>query len=518
MIDLESPHVLSSPALSEIPTTTSSRTEQKHIPTLPLSLTHSSSTGQQKTISTLSLSVEEAALLALENNLDLRIQRYEPIVAGTFESLERGIFDPELFAEGTYGGERASEVARSTGERFDVLGSQGQVAMGVRQYLATGTNLEAGIQYALENSNRTPEQQTARLGLTITQALLRGFGPSVNLAAVRQADVEQQASIYVLRGYTEAVLAETEIAYWHYVFARREIAIYEKGLLVAEKERNETIERIRVGVLPEIEAPAAEAEVARRKQDLIDARSRSKSAFLRLKRLIHPFREQTFREEIEPTSNLTIATIPPTEDVRERVLLAEKYRPDLHEAILRKQQQDLEVVVTSNGLLPRLDIFFEVGKTGFSASFSRTIEALEENTFDAQGGIRLSAFIPGRRANAENRVARANQQKASLAIDNLRQVVGLEVRLAVNEVERAKAQIIASKATRMLQERVSTAEKERFSVGAGTTLLVAQAQRDLLAAQVAEVRAVIDYRAALVQLYRAEGTLLARRGITVKAS
>ncbi|MCA9556617.1 MAG: hypothetical protein KC933_41725, partial [Myxococcales bacterium] len=52
-------------------------------------------------------------------------------------------------------------------------------------------------------------------------------------------------------------------------------------------------------------------------------------------------------------------------------------------------------------------------------------------------------------------------------------------------------------------------------VGAGTALQVARAQRDLLASQIAALRSVADYRSALVRLYQAEGTLLARRGITV---
>ena len=52
-------------------------------------------------------------------------------------------------------------------------------------------------------------------------------------------------------------------------------------------------------------------------------------------------------------------------------------------------------------------------------------------------------------------------------------------------------------------------------MGTGTALLVAQAQRDLLAARINEVQAVIGYRIALVRLYQAEGSLLERRGITV---
>jgi outer membrane protein TolC len=90
------------------------------------------------------------------------------------------------------------------------------------------------------------------------------------------------------------------------------------------------------------------------------------------------------------------------------------------------------------------------------------------------------------------------------------------VRLAATEVERARQQIAASTVTRELQERKLIAEQERFSVGESTAIVLAQAQRDLLSSRFAEVKALVDYRNALVQLYRAEGTLLERRGIRVK--
>jgi hypothetical protein len=43
--------------------------------------------------------------------------------------------------------------------------------------------------------------------------------------------------------------------------------------------------------------------------------------------------------------------------------------------------------------------------------------------------------------------------------------------------------------------------------------MVAQAHRDLLLSRINEVEAVVDYLKALVDFYRLEGSLLARRGI-----
>jgi outer membrane protein TolC len=138
---------------------------------------------------------------------------------------------------------------------------------------------------------------------------------------------------------------------------------------------------------------------------------------------------------------------------------------------------------------------------------------LDGNNYDLAAGIRFSGYLGNRQAEARDLAARASREQADVAVENLRNLVQLDVRLALNETERTRRQIEASAVTRALQEQTLQAEQERFSIGASTSLLVAQAQRDLLLSQLAEVEAVVDYRMALVNLYLAEGSLLERRGI-----
>ncbi|MDD3620183.1 MAG: TolC family protein [Desulfobulbaceae bacterium] len=462
----------------------------------------------------LNLSVEEVILWALRQNRDLRVQQYNPLIAGTFEQLERGRFDPELFGQIDYNEEQTTETARSTGTQFNVEATGAGGGAGIRQLLPTGTDIEAGIEQQRTVSNRAPEQQEARAGLTVTQALLRGFGPAVNLVGVRQAELETTANIYELRGFTEALLAEAETAYWYYVLADREIAIFEQSLDIARQQRDEILQRIEVGIMPSIEAAAARAEVARREQLLINARSLLRERRLRLLRIMGP------RFANDPELRIKAASTPdiapePIEDLDNRLQLALRSRADLHEANLRLKQNRLETILTRNGLLPKLDLFISLGKTGFADTFSDSFKALDGSTYDFTAGVRLNHFLGNRAAEARHLAARATRQQGREAVRNLEELIGLDVRLAVNEVERARQQISASRVTRELQEKSLSAEKERFDVGASTALLVAQAQRDHLASLIAEVEAVIHYRLALIQLYLAEGSLLERRGISL---
>jgi outer membrane protein len=464
----------------------------------------------------LELSVEQAIMLALRNNRDLHVRQIGPIIAGTFEQIERGVYDPELFIDYQYFEEKATEISRSTGSQYNVDGSETTAAAGIRQELPTGTTFELAAEHDYSESDRTPEQYGARVGLSITQSLLRGFGPAANLARVRQARLESVASVYELRGFTEALLAETETAYWNYILANKEIEIFERSLDVAQRQLEEVELRIEVGIYPEIEAAAARAEVARREQALIDARSLLEERRLRLLKLINPHPDGWSDILITATSKPDFEPQPIT-DMQDRLELALRLRPDLNEAHVRLDQNLLETIMTRNGLLPKLDLFVALGQTGYADSFSKSFDALDGETYDFTVGVRLNHFIGNRAAEARYLAARASRRQAEEAVANLEQIVKLDVMLAINEVERSRQQIVATRATRILEEETVKAEKERFDVGRSTALLVSQAQRDLLVSSIAEVRAIVNYRIALIGLYRAEGSLLERRGVSFPA-
>ncbi len=462
----------------------------------------------------LDLSVEMAAMLALGRNRDLKVRQLNPVIAGTFEQMEQGRFDPEFFAQFEYLETHAMETSPATGRRFPKDGKDNLAVAGVRQTLPTGTTLEASLAQERNISSQTPENQKARIGLSMTQSLLQGFGPAVNLVRVHQAHLNTSATLYELRGFVEAMLAETEIAYWNFVLSKKEIAIFEHSLAIARQQLDEIEQQISVGLLPEVEAAAARAEVAQREQALIDARSAMEARRLKLLRQINPLTADEFDLALNATSEPAIQP-EPIQDLADRLELAGRARPDLNEARLRLEQNRLETIVTRNGLLPRLELFTLLGQTGYATGFSDSFKHLTDNTHDFSVGLRLSHYLGNRSAKAADLAARASRQQAEEALENLAQIIHLDVRLGINEVERARRQITATRATRILQELTLDAEQERFKVGSSTSMLVAQAQRNLLAAEIGEVGSVVNYRIALVRLYLVEGTLLERRGVTL---
>lgn len=460
------------------------------------------------------LSVEQAVMLGLENNRSLRVQQLQPVITSTFEDIERAVFDPTVYAETDYSGEQAQQVSRATRDVYRVRGNDLTMSAGVQETLPTGTDLQLSLQQTRSVSTRSPEQDTARVGLTLTQALLRGASLKANLASVHQAELNTLASVYELRGFTENLVASIESTYWDYVLAKRRIDIYTAALGVARQQLGETQKRIQVGQLPETELAAARAEVAQRQQDLIDARSSRDSLRLTMLQLLNVSSDDDgWSRHIDTTSSPELGKPLPMAGVSDLIALALRLRPELNQARLELEHGRLQVVKTRNGLLPKLDLFLTLGKTGYAGSFGNTVNDIGGPSYDISAGVRLELPIFNRDADARHRNAVATRDQARESLENLAQTVSLDVRKAYVEVQRSRDQIKASTATRTLQEEVLRAEQTKFRVGNATAFSVAQAQRDLIQSQIGEVEALVTYRKALIDLYRLDGTLLMRQGI-----
>jgi len=449
------------------------------------------------------LDVQGAVLLALERNAAFRLERLSPGIARTREREARAAFDPVLSGSLT-----KTDLEAGTNEvaEGDTLGA----SVGLRELLPTGTAFDIGVAQIPATAGLSAHTS---YDVKVTQALLRGFGTGANMARLRQARLDTLSSAYELRGVAEALIAQVESAYWDHVLAERSIAIYTQSLEIAEQQVAETTERIRVGNMAETELAAVEAELASRRERLIDARSSLAKSRLLLLRLVNPAIENPFAGELVLTQS------PETEgegaaaldDAQAHVALGLKQRPDLNQARLAVSRGELEVVRTRNGALPKLDLFVRLGGTRYAESFPAAGD--EDWSREVQAGVLLEYPLGNRAERASRDRAGLSLEQVKGAMENMRQLVEVDIRVAYLEVERAGEQVKATEATRRRREETARTEMEKLRVGKSTSLLVAQSSRDLVESQIACVRAVIAYRRALLDLYRLEGSLLDRRGI-----
>jgi outer membrane protein TolC len=465
----------------------------------------------QKPLEPVKIGVTDAILTALSNNQALVVEKLNTPITRTFEDQALAVFDPDLTA--SLQRQRSVTQSQGLGGPATAVGQSTSLDVGVQQLLPTGTQIGVDASTTASPGFFSGDRFFAsRVGLSVTQALLRGYGLDVNLASLRQARLDTLSTQYELRGFAESLVAQVEETYWDYTLAQRQIEIFTESLHLAEQQLNETEERIRIGKLAEIERAASEAEVASRREDLINANAALTTTRLKLLRLLNPGVPSYWSRDVTIETPPAIPDVK-LEDLESHVQVAERLRPDLNQARLQVQRGDLEIVKTRNGLLPKLDLFMTLGKSGYAETFGKSIEHFDDRGYDLLVGVNVEYPPLNRNARALHERASLTRRRSIEAVSNLAQLVEVDVRSAYVEVHRAKEQVAATAVTRRLQEEKARAEMEKFRVGKSTTLLVAQAQRDLLASRINEIQALVAYLKAIVEFYRLEGSLLMRRGV-----
>jgi outer membrane protein len=237
----------------------------------------------------LKIGIHEAILMAMENNQSLIVERMNPEIQKTFEQQELAVFDPLIAAD--------ASSRRTVGDRLSRagFGTESQIAdtitgtISLEKLFPTGTTASLDASTSYTDSSLYSDTFTAdRIGFSVTQALLRGLDYQANMARVNQARIDTSISEYELRGFTEILLEQVEDKFWDYALAQRQINIYTDSLNLAEKQMAEAEERIKIGDLAETELAAAQAEVALRRENLINARSTLAKERINLLRLLNP--------------------------------------------------------------------------------------------------------------------------------------------------------------------------------------------------------------------------------------
>lgn len=461
---------------------------------------------------TFSAGIQDSILKALENNPVVAIQRLEPQKAMTAVEEKRSAFDPSVSLSASKSKAKTEAQLGTRPEPIELTTERSMMSLGVTEALPTGTTLGLNADMNGSVSSLYTDQSSGSIKISLTQSLLQGFGTGANLASLRKAKIDVEISLAELKAVAENLVASVEKAYWSLYLAKEEISIKKESLSLAEKQLNESVERVSVGKLAEIELAAVNAEVASRREALIEAQGSYEKARLQFLYLLNPQGGGMW-------SMTPVATDKPfvPEDAMDAVTVHEelglKYRADLQQARLSMEQGELDVQQTKNGLLPRLDFFLTYGKSTYAESFSDAKPDVSSPYSSLSSGLTFTMPISNRSAKAKYAKAVKSRAQMEMSLKNMERLVELDVRSAYIEALKSRQLIEATRVTRELQQKNMDAELEKFRVGKSTNILVLQAQRDFTAGKLGEAEAMVGYLNALINLYQMQGTLLERRGI-----
>jgi outer membrane protein TolC len=396
---------------------------------------------------------------------------------------------------------------------------------GVRKQLELGTEFFASTDLTRFRNNApgitfTPDPAyTGAVRVGVNQPLLRGFGTSVNTATIRIARNQRQRSASQVQSDLQALVADTEGAYWNLVQAWRNLAIAEWLLDVGVAVRETLALRRELDVTSAQYADAV-ARVEQRRADVIRRQRLVRAASDTLKRTINDPQLTVSSEAvlfpIDETSESPI-----TYNLREAILTALDKRPEIRQAALNIDDAAIRQEVARIDQLPLLDASAQMAWFGLDDDAGSAYSELGEGDFiDYILGLSFEYPLGNRGAEATYRAARLRRSAAAISYLRTAQNVIVEVKSALRNVITNYELIEATRAFRVAQAENLRAllVQEETLVGLTPEFLNLKFQRQetLAEARREEVAALVNFDTALAELYRAMGVGLTMRRIEVE--
>jgi outer membrane protein TolC len=302
----------------------------------PASLANTSRLDSLLRAGNLYLSMQDAIALALENNLDIEIQRYGPQVAdanilmaeaggfargvstsvtagpasasvapsgttpgvnqnaasqasvGTSTAVQGTVlqqsgpsipnFDPMLVGSALWSHITAPQSSAFTTGTNELISSQNTSGVAIQKGFVTGTIVSLGLNNtAVQNNSIRADFNPATnssLGLSFTQHLLQGFGPAVNSRQIRIAKNNREVADLTFKLQVQTTVAAVMELYWDLVAFNEAVRVSQDALSASQRLLENNKQQVAVGTLAPIEVTRAEAEIATDQQSLTVAQMR----------------------------------------------------------------------------------------------------------------------------------------------------------------------------------------------------------------------------------------------------
>src|SRR3984957_12541587 len=145
------------------------------------------------------------------------------------------------------------------------------------QGLQWGTTLTAGFNNTHVTTNNPTSLLTPQLGsnfqFRVTQNLLQGFGSLPNTRFIRIAKNNREISDVAFRLQVITTVDQIENMYWDLVFASENVRVQQEALTYGQRALEDSKRQAQVGTVPPIQVVSAQSTVATGQQNLIVAQN-----------------------------------------------------------------------------------------------------------------------------------------------------------------------------------------------------------------------------------------------------
>lgn len=496
--------------------------------------------GSGRTVARLGLS--ECVRRALAHNLDIRVSSFGPAIRLNEVVEAEAAFDAVFFGSAQFDTTDRANFESGATDVGDIITDDTvepilepttpfiglhdyNYAMGLRKKLPTGATIELAqklrrlrnLRDEYDDLFRNPFYEYS-LEVVLRQPLLRDFGLDVNRAFIVAARNNHRVSQQEFELEVIRTAAEVESNYWNLAFARQRVQIFDQQLKQAETTLARLSHRQR------LEAGAA---VLQRTRGLVEqARANQITArndVLRLQdQLLESINDPNL--PLEGLWEIIPAAGPSSEfyptNRAESVQLALQLRPEIIIQRVRVDNSGIAVMVAKNQKLPRLDLFAQQDMAGAADGYnSAWNEQWQYETVGYGVGVSFEAPLGNRAARALLARSRHEQKQQQARLQSFSEQVLADVDISLHTLKNRFEEIAVRRRAAEAEADTLRAfweeEKAGVPITAGFLDRKVTAQERLANSQINAVRTIFDYNVAIMNLNRAQGTLLRYNNIEV---
>lgn len=432
-----------------------------------------------------------------------------------------GVFDPSLRVNFSVDHTTSPLNTTVVAGVPSVTTTTGALSVNYNQAFATGTSFT--LSYGVNRQGSTQRRLlfdpafTPGFTATVSQQLANGFGFAVNRALIYVAQNEQKIERESFRQMVMTALVNAQNAYWDLVAAQGAVRSAQEAVDVAQQLEKENRRQLEIGTMAPLDVASAQSQVASSRRDLIVAQTNVQNAELALKGMISRSLDDTLAaapiDTVDPLPDPEDAQIPDLDAAKAEAI---ENRPDISIAQGNMKSQMDALPFIKNALLPNVNVFALITTVGLYNVFGTAfVDAVHFKYPEVAFGLSVTFPIRNRQAQADEVRTRLEMKQAQDTLVRSKSQVEVDVENAVIALKQSKAQVAAARETVRLNQRKVEAERTKLTSGLSTSYNVILVERDLFAAELADLQARDAFAKARVTLAQATGTVLESNHITL---
>jgi outer membrane protein len=473
------------------------------------------------------ISIDEAVKLAMEQNLGIKIQQFDPQIQDTGVSLAHSLWNPNFQTTVSRQSQTQASTSAISGGATQVDNGTFATGLALAQTLPWGGNYTASWNSSRFTTTSLIQsfspQLSSNLNLQYTQPLLRNFQIDSIRQQVAISKKVRDLSDIQLESLITQTLRSVRNAYWDLAYSINNLKAQQESLALSQQSLKDNQKRVEIGTMAPIDIVQAQAEVANNESNVILAQAAITNAQDVLRALIlDPSSADVWNVVFEPTDapSFDARAI----DVDAAVRNALDKRSDVRSAKNALDQSDINIKYYGNQIKPDVNAnigYNPVGVGGTQLSnvdFTAIAAGLTPNrtivsdrgfgsvlgdVFQSQYptwtfGVTIGYPLGANTAHANLARVKLEYDQAKAQLKNMEMQITTQVRTAARNVQTNQQLVQSARASRELQEKKLEAEEKKLAAGMSSPFFVVQAQRDLSLSRTVEIRAISDYNKSLV--------------------